>query len=168
MILLIKSFKFILFKHSFSVTFFYFPLTNFSSLIHFPLLRYPIPTLHLVCVRLSPPPSLTFTLSLHRHPYLHILSPTPLDLPLSDVIKNNMVHPVTWMIFIISDPSSTPFLLPSSYHRRQLAFPVCVIIIGEDSFVITSRQFGIDCCLQCFFQGLVPSFFLESIMLFSR
>ncbi len=33
---------------------------------------------------------------------------------------------------------------------------------GEDSFVITSRQFGIDCCLQCAFQGLVPSFFLDS------
>jgi hypothetical protein len=30
-------------------------------------------------------------------------------------------------------------------------FPVCVIIIDEDSFVVTSRQFGIDSYLQCTF-----------------
>jgi hypothetical protein len=47
-------------------------------------------------------------------------------------------------------------------------FPVCVIIIGKDSFVITSRQFGIDSCLQGAFQRLVHSAFLESIMLFSK
>ena len=58
-------------------------------------------------------------------------------------------------------------LLPTFCHLRLLVCPLCVIIIGEDSFVITSLQFGIDCCLQCAFQGLVPSFFLESIMLFS-
>ncbi len=57
------------------------------------------------------------------------------------------------------DTSSTHFLLPRSCHRKILVFPVCVIIIGEDSFVITSQQFGIDCCLQCSFQGLVPRFF---------
>ena len=63
--------------------------------------------------------------------------------------------------------SSAPFLLPTSCHCRLLVFPVCVIIIGEVSFVITSRQFGIDWCLRCVFQGAVHSFFLESIMLFS-
>ncbi len=43
------------------------PLTNFSSLIHLPLLglRYPISPIHLVCTRLSPSPSLTRILSLH-------------------------------------------------------------------------------------------------------
>ncbi len=46
-------------------------------------------------------------------------------------------------------------------------FPVCVIIIGEDSFDITTWKFGIDWCLQCDFQGLVHSFFLENIILFS-
>jgi hypothetical protein len=40
-------------------------------------------------------------------------------------------------------------------HRRLLAFPVCAFIIGEDSFVITSRQFGIHACLQCAFQRLL-------------
>ncbi len=40
-------------------------------------------------------------------------------------------------------------------------FPVCVINICEDSFVITSREFGIDYYLQCVFQSLVHSFFLE-------
>ncbi len=44
---------------------------------------------------------------------------------------------------------------------------VRAFIIGEDSFVITSRQFGIHSCLQCAFQRLVHSVFLESIMLFS-
>ena len=34
------------------------------------ILRYPIPPFHLVCVRLSPPLTLAFSLSLHRHPYL--------------------------------------------------------------------------------------------------
>jgi hypothetical protein len=38
---------------------------------------------------------------------------------------------------------------------------------GEDSFVITSRQFGIHSCLQCDFQRLVHGPFLEIIMLFS-
>lgn len=52
-------------------------------------------------------------------------------------------------------------------HRRLLAFPVCPFIIGEDSFVITSRQFGIHSFLQSVFQCLVHSDFLESIMLFS-
>ena len=35
------------------------------------------------------------------------------------------------------------------------------------SFVITSRQFGVDTCLQCAFQRIVHGVFLESIMLFS-
>ena len=47
------------------------PLTNFSSLIHFPFLRYPISPLHLVCARLSPPSALAISLSPHRHPYLY-------------------------------------------------------------------------------------------------
>jgi hypothetical protein len=54
-------------------------------------------------------------------------------------------------------------------HRRLLVFPVCTIIIGEDSFVITSRQLGIDSCLQqCVLRSFVHSPFLESIMLFSN
>ena len=48
------------------------PITNFSSLIHFPFLRYPLPPLHLVCARLSPPPALAISLSYHRHPYLFL------------------------------------------------------------------------------------------------
>ncbi len=67
----------------------------------------------------------------------------------------------------ITTSSFAPFLLPTSYHCRLLTFPVCVIIIGEDSFVITSRQHRIDWFLQCVFQGLVHGFNLESIMLFS-
>jgi hypothetical protein len=47
---------------------------NLSSLIHFPLLRYPIPPLHLVSARLSPPAPLVFGLSLQRHPSLYIPS----------------------------------------------------------------------------------------------
>ncbi len=46
-------------------------------------------------------------------------------------------------------------------------FPVCPFIIGEDSFVITSRQFGIHSCLQCVFHRLLHSVCLEIIMLFS-
>jgi hypothetical protein len=58
---------------------------------------------------------------------------------------------------------------PLSSQKRVtlLPFPVCAFIIGEDSFVITSRLFGIHSCLQCAFQRLVHSSFLESIMLFS-
>ena len=45
----------------------------------------------------------------------------------------------------LCSPSAVHF--PVSYqpptHRRLLPFPVRVFIIGEDSFVITSRQFGI-------------------------
>ncbi len=52
-------------------------------------------------------------------------------------------------------------------HRRLLPCPVCAFIIGEDSFVITCRQFGIHSCLQCAFQCLVHGPFLEIIMLFS-
>ena len=67
--------------------------------------------------------------------------------------------------------TTTPPLHPVSYqrptHRSLLPFPVRVFIIGEDSFVITSRQFGIHSCLQCAFQLLVHSAFLESIMLLS-
>ena len=33
----------------------------------------PIPPLHLVCAWLSPPLALALSLSLHRHPYVHIL-----------------------------------------------------------------------------------------------
>ncbi len=52
-------------------------------------------------------------------------------------------------------------------HRRLLPFPVCTFVIGEDSFVITSRQFGIHSWLQCDFQRLVHGPFLEIIILFS-
>ncbi len=47
-------------------------LIKISSLIHFPLLRHPIPPLHLVRASLPPPPALALSLSLHRHPYLCI------------------------------------------------------------------------------------------------
>ena len=57
---------------------------------------------------------------------------------------------------------------PPDLRRWLLVFPVCTIIIDEGSLVITSRQFGIDSCLQCVFQCLVHGPFLESIMLFSR
>ncbi len=55
--------------YSFTLTHSHIPLTNISSLLHFPLLRYPIPPIHLVCPRLSPPSALALSLSLHRHPY---------------------------------------------------------------------------------------------------
>jgi hypothetical protein len=45
--------------------------------------------------------------------------------------------------------------LPPTNLLRLLVFPVCVIIICEDSFVITSRQRRVDWYLQCDFQGLV-------------
>ena len=48
------------------------PLTNVSHPIHFPLLRYPLPPLHLVCVRLWTPPALALSHSPHRHPFLCI------------------------------------------------------------------------------------------------
>ena len=48
------------------------PLTNLSLPISFPLLRYPLPPLHLVCARLSPPPALPFRLPPHRHPFFYI------------------------------------------------------------------------------------------------
>ncbi len=41
------------------------PLTNLSLPISFPLLRYPLPPLHLVCARL-PPPASALSLSPHR------------------------------------------------------------------------------------------------------
>ncbi len=69
---------------------------------------------------------------------------------------------------LITTTVFVPFLLPTSWHCRLLVFPVCVIIIGEVSFVITSRQCHIDWCLQCVFQGLVHGPLLESIMLFSN
>jgi hypothetical protein len=50
------------------------PLTNLSPPIYFPLLRYLLPPLHLVCTRLSPSPALALCLSLgpHRPPLLYI------------------------------------------------------------------------------------------------
>ena len=48
-----------------------YPLTSKLPLIqfpNFPLLRYPIPPLHLVCVSLSPPPTLALSLSLTDTP----------------------------------------------------------------------------------------------------
>ena len=80
-------------------------------------------------------------------------------------IKQTRLKPLSQPIW------QPPPLHPVSYqpptHRRLLPFPVRAFIIGEDSFVITSRQFGIHSCLQCAFQRLVHSAFLESIMLFS-
>ncbi len=80
-------------------------------------------------------------------------------------IKQSRLKPLSQPIW------QPPPLHPVSYqpptHRRLLPFPVRAFIIGEDSFVITSRQFGIHSCLQCAFQRLVHSAFLEIIMLFS-
>ena len=82
-------------------------------------------------------------------------------------IKETRLKPLSKSISQPPPPESGPCLLPTSWHRRVLSFPVCVIIIGEDSFVITCHQHGIDWYLQCVFQGLVYSFFLEIILLFS-
>jgi hypothetical protein len=41
----------------------------FPHLIHFPLLRYPLPPLHLLCVR--PLPALHLSLAPHHHPFLY-------------------------------------------------------------------------------------------------
>jgi hypothetical protein len=43
------------------------------SLIHFPVLRYPIPPLHLVCGRISPPPTSVLSLSIHRPPDIYVM-----------------------------------------------------------------------------------------------
>ena len=43
------------------------PLTKLSPPIHVPLLRYPLPPLHRVCVRLRHPSALVLCLSEHRH-----------------------------------------------------------------------------------------------------
>ncbi len=68
------------------------------------------------------------------------------------------------------NPRQPPPRHPVSYqpptNRRILVFPVWIFIIGEDSFVFTSRQFGIHSCLQCVFHRLVHGPFLEIIMLF--
>ena len=63
------------------------PLTNLSPPIHFPLLRYPLPPLHLVCVMLLHPPALALqVVSHHTDTLFHI---PPLTLALSG-IKNKM------------------------------------------------------------------------------
>ncbi len=75
-------------------------------------------------------------------------------------IKKNRLNPLSQPIW------QPPTLHPVSYqpptHRRLLEFPVCVFIIGEISFVITSRQFGFHSCLQCDFQRLFMVLFLRS------
>ena len=43
-----------------------------NILVKVTLLWYPLPPLHLVSVRFSPPPYLAFSLSPHRHPSLYI------------------------------------------------------------------------------------------------
>ena len=62
--------------------------------------------------------------------------------------------------------TGTPPQHPFSYQDPTTVGYYCFLyvssFIGEDSFVITSRQFGIDYCLQCAFQGLVPSFCLDT------
>jgi hypothetical protein len=54
-------------------------------------------------------------------------------------------------------PPPHPFSCQLPVHRRVLPFPVNTIIteVCEESFDITSRQFGIDSCLQYAFQRLV-------------
>ena len=66
----------------------------------------------------------------------------------------------------ITTTSSEPFLLPTSCHRSLLVFPVCVVIIGEDSFVIESQVSNIVLIdtFNVIFQGLVHNIFLESLM----
>ena len=58
--------------HSFTRTHSPLPLTDLSSPIHFPLLRYPLPPFYLVCGRSSPPPALALCPSPNRHPFLYI------------------------------------------------------------------------------------------------
>jgi hypothetical protein len=80
-------------------------------------------------------------------------------------IKQRRLKPLSQSIW------QPPPLYPVSYqpptHRRLLPFPVCVFIIREDSFVMTSRQFGIHSCRQFVSQRLVHGPFLEIIILFS-
>ncbi len=83
-------------------------------------------------------------------------------------IKQTRPKPLSQTIW--QPPPLNPVSYQPSTHRRLLALPVCVIASsssGEDSFVITSRQFGIHSFLQSDFQRLVHSVFLESIILFS-
>ncbi len=81
-------------------------------------------------------------------------------------IKQRRPNPLSWPIW--QPPPLYPFSYQPPTHRRLLPFPVCVFIIGEDSFVMTSRQFGIHSWLQCVFQRLAHGIFLEIIMLFSN
>ena len=80
-------------------------------------------------------------------------------------IKQTRLKPLSQTIW--QPPPLHPFSYQPPTHRRLIVFPVCVIIIGEDSFVITIRQFGIHSSLQCDFQRLDHGPCLEIIMLFS-
>ncbi len=101
------------------------------------------------------------------HYYL-IISDSPMWKRLQNVysqIKQTRLKPLTLPTW--QPPPLNPVSYQPPTHRRNLPFPVRDFIIGEDSFVITSRQYGIHSCLQCAFQRLVHSAFLESIMMFS-
>jgi hypothetical protein len=60
--------------------------------------------------------------------------------------QTNQIKPLSKSISQPAPSSPSSYQPPESWHCRLLVFPVCVIIIGEDSFVITSRQHRIHWC----------------------
>ena len=60
------------------------PLTNLPPPLHFPLLRYPLPLLHLLCARLRHTQALALCLSQHRH----LFTSSSLALAFSAIMKN--------------------------------------------------------------------------------
>ncbi len=78
--------------------------------------------------------------------------------------QTNQIKPLSKPI---SQLASSP---PSSYQSPDTVGYLCFLHVSSSSWrllCITSRQHRIDWCIQCAFQGLVHSTFLESIMLFS-
>ena len=81
-------------------------------------------------------------------------------------LLTKLTNPMKTHIKPITTISSTHFnLTPLPAHL--LSILVGAFVIMEDSFGITSRQFGVQTCLQSAFQCLIHCLFLEIIMLFS-
>ena len=72
----------------------FLPLTNITPPLHVPLLRYPLPPLHLscLCAKLLNPSALALCLSQYRH----LVTSFPLALALSRDNKQYIVHSITW------------------------------------------------------------------------
>ncbi len=91
--------------------------TSLLRLIHFPLVRYPIPPLHLVCARLSPPPALALRLSLHWSPYLHIPLSSGFIGDCTPIVQIPYYHEMTFIYPLAHTPQTTRNVIGVySYH----------------------------------------------------